>query len=260
MMHSWHWLTQNGQPYLTTSLLADWSHGFFTRRAWSQHSPEELTAMLSEAASAYRAKQVHGNQVLTPADLTGHGDPAHSTLPEADAVVTDAPQQAAWVCTADCTPALIADGARGQVAAVHAGWRGTSLQVLPAAIAHMQRQGSRLENLRVALGPAISGIAYQVTTQVAVAVGRTVVAQAMDDEALLSHLQSLEAPMVLPDPQPGRVRLDLRQINAQQMIQLGLAPEQIAIAPHCTYQEPETFFSYRRSREKKVQWSGIVSR
>ncbi|MEL6763948.1 MAG: laccase, partial [Cyanobacteria bacterium J06607_6] len=26
-----------------------------------------------------------------------------------------------------------------------------------------------------------------------------------------------------------------------------------------TYQEPDRFFSYRRSHEKKVQWSGIVS-
>ncbi|MEM6715611.1 MAG: laccase domain-containing protein, partial [Cyanobacteria bacterium P01_C01_bin.147] len=36
-------------------------------------------------------------------------------------------------------------------------------------------------------------------------------------------------------------------------------PEQLATAPHCTFQEPERFFSYRRTREKKVQWSGIVS-
>jgi hypothetical protein len=32
-----------------------------------------------------------------------------------------------------------------------------------------------------------------------------------------------------------------------------------AIAPYCTYQTPEYFFSYRREKQKKVQWSGIVS-
>jgi polyphenol oxidase len=36
--------------------------------------------------------------------------------------------------------------------------------------------------------------------------------------------------------------------------------EQIAIAPYCTYQTPEYFFSYRREHQKKVQWSGIVSK
>jgi polyphenol oxidase len=41
---------------------------------------------------------------------------------------------------------------------------------------------------------------------------------------------------------------------------LGINPEQIAIAPYCTFQEQDLFFSYRRTGEKKVQWSGIVSK
>jgi UDP-N-acetylmuramate-alanine ligase len=39
----------------------------------------------------------------------------------------------------------------------------------------------------------------------------------------------------------------------------GFEPDQIAIAPYCTYQNPDLFFSYRREKQKKVQWSGIVS-
>jgi len=49
-------------------------------------------------------------------------------------------------------------------------------------------------------------------------------------------------------------------VNALQLEQLGVSSEQVAIAPHCTYQEPEHFFSYRRDKLKKVQWSGIVSK
>jgi copper oxidase (laccase) domain-containing protein len=63
----------------------------------------------------------------------------------------------------------------------------------------------------------------------------------------------------LPDPQPGRLRIDVPKVNALQLGQLGLEPEQIAIAPYCTYQNPDLFFSYRREKQKKVQWSGIVS-
>ncbi|BAZ25970.1 hypothetical protein NIES4073_68760 [Kalymmatonema gypsitolerans NIES-4073] len=33
----------------------------------------------------------------------------------------------------------------------------------------------------------------------------------------------------------------------------------VGIAPYCTYQTSEYFFSYRREKQKKVQWSGIVS-
>ena len=64
---------------------------------------------------------------------------------------------------------------------------------------------------------------------------------------------------ILPDPQPGRLRIDVPKVNALQLGQLGLEPEQIAIAPYCTYQNPDLFFSYRREKQKKVQWSGIVS-
>ncbi|MEB3212357.1 MAG: laccase domain-containing protein [Leptolyngbyaceae bacterium] len=55
------------------------------------------------------------------------------------------------------------------------------------------------------------------------------------------------------------MRLDVRRINALQLDQMGFSPEQVAIAPYCTYQDEGRFFSYRRSREKKVQWSGIAA-
>ena len=64
---------------------------------------------------------------------------------------------------------------------------------------------------------------------------------------------------LLPDEQPGRVRLDVRRVNQLQLEQLGVDPNHISIAPHCTYQEPEYFFSYRREKLKKIQWSGVVS-
>ena len=75
-----------------------------------------------------------------------------------------------------------------------------------------------------------------------------------------AHLQAMEPPPLLPDEEPGRIRLDVPRINVLQLLTLGLQLDQIAIAPHCTYQESDKFFSYRRTREKKVQWSGIVSR
>lgn len=259
-MHTWHWQVWNNQPYLTTSLLAEWPHGFFTRQAWPQ-TPETLVAALSDRAAVYRAKQVHGNLVLGPEDFDDIGAEGmtEGPRPEADAIVTAGADQSSWVCSADCTPALVADARTGQVAAVHAGWRGTALKVLPQTISRMQAQGSQLEDLRVAMGPAIAGAVYQVTIQVAAEVGRTIGPDHADPNQVVAALQRWPLAPILPDPQVGRARLDVRRINALQLEQLGLTTEQVAIAPHCTYQEPERFFSYRRTREKKVQWSGIVS-
>ena len=255
---SWEWCTQAGHPYLTTTLLNRWPHGFFTRGSWPQ-TPEVLSQQLAPEAVIYRAQQVHGNRVLSPDDFSQGPSATSDSRPSADAVMTTGSQQAAWVCTADCTPVLIGDVATGQVAAVHAGWRGTALRIVPTTIAKMQAQGSELKNLRIAMGPAIAGQVYQVSTQVAIEVGRSLSLTAQSDAELVAHLQTLAPAPLLPDDTPGRLRLDVRQINALQLFALGLEPQQIVIAPHCTYQEPDRFFSYRRSREKKVQWSGIVS-
>ena len=255
-MHTWHWRTWNELPYLTCSLLEPWSHGFFTQQFW-QRSPTELTHVLQPTAQAYRVKQVHGNTVLTPSEL---GRATDNEYDSADGLVTEQTNQAVWACSADCTPVLIADAVTGQVAAIHAGWRGTALKIVPHAIARMRSQGSHLPDLRIAMGPAIAGEVYQVSEHVAAEVGSTVVALDSDEPAaLLEALYQLPNSPLLNDPEPGRVRLDVRCVNALQLEQLGIQPEQVAIAPYCTYQTPDRFFSYRRSREKKAQWSGIVS-
>ncbi|WP_088894038.1 peptidoglycan editing factor PgeF [Leptolyngbya ohadii] len=274
-MHTWHWQTWQDLPYLTCGLLQDWSHGFFTQQFWV-HAPEDLAEVLQPTAQVYRVKQVHSNTVLTAAeidrafavegDLETVAESDSATFPEADGIVSNEADQAVWVCTADCTPVLIADAQTGQVSAIHAGWRGTATKIVPRAIERLQQQGSQLSDLKIALGPAIAGEVYQVSRPVAAQIGSTVVPQEISPqstdaevEGLLDALSQIPDSPLLPDPQPGRARIDVRRVLALQLEQLGIAPEQMAIAPYCTYQSPEYFFSYRRERLKKVQWSGIVS-
>ncbi len=266
-MHNWHWHTWEELPYLTCSLLEPWDHGFFTQH-FSPRSPAQIVGALQPDAQVYRVRQVHGNTVLTPSEIESAAEAMKSEgeeeqeRPPADGILTEQTGQAVWVCSADCTPVLIADEKTGQVAAVHAGWRGTASRIVPNAIARLLDTGSNLENLRIALGPAIAGEVYQVSETVAAEVGASIISQdtANTTEAILDVLQQLPDPPILDDPKPGRVRLDVRRVNALQLEQLGIHPEQVAIAPHCTYQEPELFFSYRRNKLKKVQWSGIVSK
>jgi hypothetical protein len=272
-MQSWFWKSSNGCVYLCCSLLHDWHHGFFSRAVWPQ-SPQELVNVLHSDAEVIRVRQVHGNQVLHATEVhfamkhllppTADGSLQY---PEADGAMSDAPLQSVWVCSADCTPALIGDIRTGQVAAVHAGWRGTASRILPETIARMTMNGSQIQDLRVAMGPAISGKVYQVERAVAAKVGATVLElddltlpeQEFREAAIIEALMQFPRPPLLPDDHPERVRLDVRRINALQLERMGLEPEQIAISPQCTFQEPEHFFSYRRDRLKQVQWSGIVS-
>ena len=267
-MQTWSWQDWNGSSYLTCSLLNQWPHGFFTRQTWPQ-LPESLVLSISPEAKSLRVKQVHGNVVLS-ADavlsfLSQQADSENLSWPEADGLFSTDIHQAVWACSADCTPVLIADLRTGQVAAVHAGWRGTAARIVPNAIKHLQENGSAVADLRVALGPAIAGEVYQVSAQVAAQVGQSLsnpevrLPEPADAEKTVAHLMNLPQPPILVDEKEGHLRLDVRRINALQLEQLGLQPEQIAVAPYCTYQDPERFFSYRRDSRKQVQWSGIVS-
>ena len=262
MNQHWHWQTWQDCHYLTCNLLSSWQHGFFTQE-FHPHPPEALSSILQAEASAYRVKQVHGNLVLAPEEITQilNRPDYEGKFAEADGVISDRLQQSVWAASADCTPVLIGDLATGRVSGVHAGWRGTAQKIVPQAIARFLSFGSQLANLRVAIGPAISGKMYQVDDSVAFQVAQTIVAaDNPDPTATLTKLKQLPQAPVLEDELRGKVRLDVPRINQIQLEQLGLDSAQIAIAPYCTFQDSDRFFSYRRTGEKKVQWSGIVSR
>jgi YfiH family protein len=294
-MSNWHWRDWNGLSYLTCSLLKDWPHGFFTRNFWPL-TPEQLIDVWqhpvnSQVPEVFRVKQVHGNTVLPTSQLTpiGQISGANSTasgsaaetnppdLKEADGLRTEKADQAVWVASADCSPVLIADITTGQVAAVHSGWRGTAKAIVPEAIRQfIHLNPNQIKNLRIAIGPAIAGEVYQVSQEVAAEVGISIYPENINPEELtvrasvpealpetlasvLEWLKQIPGTPIFPDREPGKVRLDVRQAISLQLDKIGITSQQIAIAPHCTYQTPEQFFSYRRDGLKKVQWSGIIS-
>lgn len=259
-MTHWHWHTHQDRPYLTCDLLQDWQHGFLTRQ-FSPTEPAELSTWFQPQSQGYRLKQVHGHSVLTPSEIaTAERDPESGWV-MADGLLSDGPNQGLWVASADCNPILFADRRSGQVAAVHAGWRGTAQGITLRTIERLVAAGSKLADLAVAIGPAIAGEVYQVTVPVAAEVCLSILPEleSKEPEPIVAAALAMELSPLLADAQPGRVRLDVRQVNYWQLRQLGLDDGQVSIAPHCTFQSPEYFFSYRREKLKRVQWSGIIS-
>ena len=258
MNQHWHWQNGSQYSYLTCDLLSNWQHGFFSQQSYPQ-TPERLTLILHSQTAAFRVKQVHGNLVLTPQEITEklNREDYTNKLVEADSVISNRPKQSVWAASADCTPILIGDLTTGRVCAIHAGWRGTAQKIVAGAIARFIEFGSQKPDLRIAIGPAISGKMYQVDESVAIEVGRSIIT---DSEDILNQLQQLPNSPILKDSSAGKVRLDVPRVNQIQLEQLGLSPEQIAIAPYCTFKDSDDFFSYRRTGEKKVQWSGIVAK
>jgi YfiH family protein len=252
-LEGWTWVGTYGGWFLRCDLLQGFEHGFFTRQ-WQGREPDELAGYLSAGVSVHRPKQIHSALVLPAHEATS------APWPEADGLVSGAAGQSLWVCGADCTPVLIADPCSGRVAACHAGWRGVAGRILPRALALMEEAGSRRADVLVALGPAVSGSAYQVEREVSQQVAESLFPATPRHPGGAGALEELLGCGALAaDPSPGHDRLDLRAASGRQLENEGVSPANIAYCPLCTVREPLLFHSWRRDQVKAVQWSGIVA-
>lgn len=149
---------------------------------------------------------------------------------EADAVYTNVPHQVCVVMTADCLPVLFTTTSGSEVAAAHAGWRGLCDGVLEETVKCFQ---AKPEDIITWFGPAIGPTAFQV--------GVDVVKQfvAVDEKAKLAF-----QPNAIEE---GKYLGNLYQIATQRLNNLGIT--QIYGGNHCTFNEKELFFSYRRDNQ-----------
>jgi hypothetical protein len=172
--------------------------------------------------------QVHGRVI---ARVTRETVPW--TRPEADGVVTDDPSVALVVRVADCAPVLLVDRRRGVVAAVHAGWRSTMQQIVPAAIdALTVSYGSQPGDLIAAIGPSLGTCCGEMGEEVVDAFRA-----AGHEEATLEAWFRRE---------PGkRPHFDLWRANRDQLEGAGVPGEAIHVAGLCTRTHPGIFHSYR---------------
>lgn len=174
--------------------------------------------------------QVHGDGILV---IKPQGD--YFTSRESlnyDAIVTDRPNLAICIKTADCVPVFIADRVQKVIAAVHAGWRGSALGITAKTARLMQNlYGSRPENLLASIGPSIGPCCYEV-----------------DEPAAAAFRHRKNAGYFLsPGRRPDRWMLDLSEVNRRQLLDCGLFEDHIERTGLCTSCRQDTFFSHRAS-------------
>jgi polyphenol oxidase len=150
-----------------------------------------------------------------------------------DVIVSDAKGVLAGVKTADCVPILLGDPSRGAFAAVHAGWRGTLAMAVVAAVERLAKEYDvGPENLRAAIGASAGPCCYEVGSDVI--------------DAFTSKFA--DGDKLFTQTRPGHATVDLLQANRDQLILCGVNPERIHIAPLCTMDRTDLFFSYRKEK------------
>ncbi|HEX4114710.1 MAG TPA: polyphenol oxidase family protein [Solirubrobacteraceae bacterium] len=144
---------------------------------------------------------------------------------EADGHAIAARGLAAMVLTADCIP--VALGARGAVAALHAGWRGLAAGVLEEGVRALRELGGSGDMVAV-VGPCAGACCYEVGEEV---------------HAAFAGVH-----------RDGRL-IDLRAIAHEKLLAAGVA--EVLDAKACTICD-ERFFSHRREGTRAGRQAGLA--
>lgn len=201
---------------------------FDPHKTWSRHG---FGTALSQSWPGPTAtlKQTHSDQVHVVEAVCG-GEQG-----EGDALVTNVPGTAISIRTADCVPVLLADPVRKVVAAVHAGWKGTSKAIVRRAVERMEgAYGTRPGDVVAAIGPAIGVCCYEVSADVA----RQFAAYGVEI------------------PEEGKPHLNLAAINRTQLEQAGVA--QVDVLDVCTKCEAELLHSFRRDGDRSGRMHAVI--
>jgi YfiH family protein len=242
---------------LTSDVLGKTRHGFFTRRggassgifdglncgASSSDQSEIVAINRARVAEAMKvtADSLMGVHQIHSADVITVTTPS-TDRPKADALVTATPGIALSVLSADCQPVLFADAQAGVIGAAHAGWKGALDGILDQTVEAMIALGATRENIHAAIGPCISQRAYEV--------GPEFMDNFTDEEA--------DNARFFAGGEGDRLQFDLPAFGLKCLRATGIADTEWT--RHCTYSDPDRFYSYRRSvHHKEADYGRLIA-
>ncbi|RVT82664.1 peptidoglycan editing factor PgeF [Rhodobacteraceae bacterium CCMM004] len=242
---------------ITADTLAPFRHGFFSRRGGASSgvfeglncgagSSDQSDVVAINRARVAAAMGVAPTHLITvhqvhSADVVAVEAPLEAPV-RADGVVTATPGLAVAVLTADCQPVLFADAEAGVVGAAHAGWKGALDGVLEATVSAMERLGARADRIAAVIGPAISQRNYEV--------GPEFLDLFLDSDAGYARF--------FAGGEGDRVHFDLPGFGLARLRAAGVRDADWT--RHCTYADPDRFYSYRRSVHlKEADYGRLIS-
>jgi YfiH family protein len=230
---------------------------FDSRDAVEANRKEFFASLGMKGCDIIRLRQTHSDRVATI-----HSSGQSNCIVEADAVVTTFPGVALTVLTADCLPILVVDPISRALAAIHAGWRGTSARITSKAIETLQHDaGASIDSLWVALGPSIRSCCYEVGEEVLNAFkSRNPQAEryffVMDPQRIEEACSNGEGSSV-PE---AKYCLDLVAANCEQLLEAGVVAPHILVSPDCTSCRHDLYFSHRRDNGRTGRMMAAIAR
>lgn len=166
-----------------------------------------------------------------------------STVDKADSLVTSEYDVGLLAFTADCVPIVLYD--EKNIAVAHCGWRGTYSLLAKKTLEQMIENGSKKENIKVVIGPAIGVCCYEVGDDLA------------DKFSNLLVDLNIESNECVVDVN-GKYHLDLPRINKYILSKYGVLEENIINLDVCTSCNCDKYYSYRKDEGTSSRIGTIV--
>lgn len=157
-----------------------------------------------------------------------------------DALITENANTFLSVTVADCTPILIYDAKNQAVAAVHAGWKGTVLDITAKTIQRMNEEfKTNPKDCYVYVGTCIDESSFEVGEDVA---------------AMFTYdLKRLDKTGRKP-----KFYVDLKKANVTQLLKCGVPENQIEVSSFSTVLDNDTYFSHRKEKGKTGRMIALI--
>lgn len=178
--------------------------------------------------------QTHSNNVHIIDEEFMNASPSEKieSLYGVDATITSLKNIFLCATTADCVPILLYDKEKQIVAAIHAGWKGVVGGIIEKTIDKMREVYlSNPSHIIATIGPSISQKNYEV------------------GEELLTEFERADfnlSSVSFVNEQTSKWHIDLKLVSHNELVRLGVLPQQIETSTLCTYDESTLFFSARR--------------
>ncbi len=185
------------------------------------------------------ANQTHSDHIKVIKELKTKGwDSLNDAIEDCDALITNEKGIVLTILTADCVPILLFDREKEVIAAIHAGWKGTSLEIVAKTVKRMIKEfNTNPKDIVAGIAPSIGRCCYEVGEDVAKHFFNIPKAYSKNGEKYM---------------------LDLPYLNEEQLLNCGVKKENIELSNICTACEVNRFFSYRKENGCSGRFMSMV--
>ena len=237
----------NGKRVVKSSVLKGLNHFFTTRDSFIKTKEDSFKNLVEENKKCVcDYLKIEEKDLVSPSQThTSNIEVAKvgvNSYPDTDGLILANKTQGIFLNFADCTPVIIYDSKQHIGAVSHAGWRGTAGNIASKTVLKMVEEfNSNVEDIKCAIGPAISFCCYNVGEEVYSKLRKTV-----NDFSNLSEIRN------------GDIFVDLKGINKRQLLEVGVKQENIDVCPYCTVCNNNLFFSYRKENATTNRHSAVI--